>query len=178
MSSVHDKLNRVRKPRVHITYEVDTGDATEKKELPFLMGVVGDFTGTPLVRNANGEVTSAPMKDLRDRRFNDINRDNFDKVLSSMTPGVQLEVENTLKGEGKMKVNLAFQSMKDFDPAQVAQQIPALKKLLEVREQLNELKTKVDVSTKLESTLEEVLKNADNVKAMASELGLNDETPE
>jgi type VI secretion system protein ImpB len=182
MSSSNDKLNRVRKPRVHITYEVDTGDATEKRELPFLMGVVGDFSGVPMKRQPNGEVVPVPskeLKELRDRKFIDINRDNINDVLKQMTPGVQLEVENTLKGDGtNLKVNLAFESLKDFDPAQVANQVPALKKLLEIRDQLSELKTKADVSAKLESTLEEVLKNTANVKALASELGLKEDPPE
>ena len=180
MSSVHDKLNRVRKPRVHITYNVDTGDATEKKELPFLMGVVGDFSGTPMKRNSKGEYQPAELKDLRERKFVNIDRDNINDVLKQMTPGVMMEVDNTIKGDGStMKVNLAFESMKDFDPAQVAMQVPALKKLLDVRNQLSELWTKADVSAKLDATLEEVLKNTENVEALAKELGISkQENPE
>ncbi|MFY7873805.1 MAG: type VI secretion system contractile sheath small subunit, partial [Pirellula sp.] len=98
MSSVHDKLSRVRKARVHITYDVDTGDATEKKELPFLMGVVGDFSGQPMKRNENGEYEPVKLKGLRERKFTEIDRDNLNDVLKQMTPGVSMEVENTLKG--------------------------------------------------------------------------------
>lgn len=176
MSSVHDKLSRVRKPRVHITYNVDIGDATEKKELPFLMGVVGDFSGSPMKINDKGEYEAVKLPALKDRKFVNIDRDNINDVMKSMRPGVGLEVENTLKGDGStMKVNLAFESMKDFDPAQIANQVPALKKLLETRAQLSELLTKADVSSNLDATLEEVLKNAENVKALADELGVGKE---
>lgn len=172
MSSVHSKINRVRKPRVHITYEVETGDATEKKELPFLMGVVGDFSGKPMRRTANGEYQPVELKELRDRKFVNIDRDNIDDVMKQMSPGVSMEVENTIAGDGStMKVNMAFESMKDFDPDRVARQVPALAKLLEIRDKLSELKTRADVSPKLEATLDEILKDADNVKTFAGELG-------
>ncbi len=178
MSSVHDKLSRVRKPRVHITYDVDIGDATEKRELPFLMGVVGDFSGSPMKINDKGEYEAVKLKDLKDRKFVNIDRDNINDVMKSLTPGVGMEVENTLKGDGStMKVNLAFESMKDFDPAKVASQVPALKKLLETRAQLSELLTKADVSSNLDAILEEVLKNTENVKTLAGELGIGKEQP-
>lgn len=164
MSSVHSKLSRVRKPRVHITYDVEIGEATEKRHLPFLMGVVGDFSGN---KPANA------IKPLRDRKFVNIDRDNINDVLKSMTPGVSMEVENTLANDGSMmKVNLNFESMEDFNPANVAQQVEPLKKLLEVRNQLKELRSKIDVSTDLEATLEQVLKNTENVEQLAGELGL------
>lgn len=164
MSSVHSKLSRVRKPRVHITYDVEIGEATEKKHLPFLMGVVGDFSGN----NPTGTI-----KPLRDRKFVNIDRDNINDVLKSMTPGVSMEVENTLANDGSMmKVNLKFESMEDFNPANVAQQVEPLKKLLDVRNQLKELRSKIDVSTDLEATLEQVLKNTENVEKLAGELGL------
>lgn len=182
--STQDKLKRVRSPRVHITYDVEIGDATEKKEIPFLMGVIGDFSGKPLKKKLNRETgeyeyTPVELKSLEQRKFIDINRDNINDVLKQMTPGFSAEVENTLAGDGSsMKVNLAFESLNDFDPAQVAKQIPALRKLLEIRDQLSELKVKSDLSSKLESTLEDVLKDADNVKALARELGLPTENPE
>jgi type VI secretion system protein ImpB len=173
MSSVHDKLSRVRKPRVHITYNVDTGDATEKKEIPFLMGVVGDFSGKPMQRNSQGELEPVKLKDLRDRKFVNIDRDNINDVMKQMTPGVMVDVENTIKGDGSMmKVGLAFSSMKDFDPAELAKQVPALKNLLEIRSQLSELVTKAGISPNLETTLETVLKDMDKVKSLASELGI------
>jgi type VI secretion system protein ImpB len=168
MSSVHSKLSRVRKPRVHITYDVQVGDATEKKHLPFLMGVVGDYSGN--------NPTSA-LKPLRDRKFVNIDRDNINDVLKSMTPGVSMEVDNTLKGDGSMmKVNLKFESMEDFSPARVASQVEPLRKLLEVRDKLKDLRSKMDVSTDLENTLEEVLKNTENVAKLAGELGLKSDS--
>ena len=167
MSSVHSKLSRVRKPRVHITYEVETNGATEKKELPFLMGVVGDYSGNK---------PAQALKPLRDRKFVNIDRDNINDVLKQMTPGLSMEVENTLAGDGSMmKVNLKFESMQDFSPAQVAKQVDPLRKLLEVREQLKDLRSKVDVSTDLETTLEQVLKNTGNVGRLAEELGIKND---
>lgn len=163
MSSVHDKLGRVRKPRVHIEYAVETGNATEKKHLPFLMGVVGDFSGNQ---------PTSELKPLRDRKFVNIDRDNINEVLKSMTPGLSLEVENTLAGDGSMmKVNLQFESMQDFSPGNVAKQITPLKKLLDIRNQLKDLSTKMGVSTDLEKTLEEVLKKKENLDTLAGELG-------
>jgi type VI secretion system protein ImpB len=167
MSSVHNKLNRVRKPMVHITYDVQVGDATEKREIPFVLGVMGDFSGN--------KPTQA-LKPLFERKFIEIDRDNIDTVMKRMTPGLSLEVDNELdasKGEkGSMKVNLQFNGMADFEPARVAQQVPALKNLLDIRNQLQDLLPKLDVSEDLESTLEQVLKNTENLKAMARELGL------
>jgi type VI secretion system protein ImpB len=112
-SSIHDKLKRVRKPRVHITYEVETEGAAVQRELPFVVGVVGDFSGNPTEK----------LKPLKDRKFVQIDRDNFDEVLSRMTPGLNMRVENTLKGDGsEMPVNLKFESMADFEPVNVARQ--------------------------------------------------------
>lgn len=166
MSSVHGKLSRVRKPRVHISYEVEIGDATEKKELPFLMGVIGDFSGKP----------TQSLKPLKDRKFVNIDRDNINEVMKSMTPGVSMEVENKLAGDGSMmKVNLKFESMNDFSPARVAEQVAPLKSLLEIRTQLKDLMSKVDVSPDLEATLEEVLKKTQNMEKFANELGLKKE---
>ena len=165
MSSVHSKLGRIRKPRVHIEYKVETGNATEKKHLPFLMGVVGDYSGNKPTNE---------LKPLRDRKFVNIDRDNINDVLKSMTPGLSMEVENTLAGDGSMmKVNLKFESMDDFSPGNVAEQVAPLKKLLDVRNQLKDLRSKMDVSTDLEATLEQVLKKTDNVAELAGELGLD-----
>src|SRR5688572_27622685 len=109
-SSVHDKLKRVRKPRVHITYEVETEGAVVQKELPFVVGVVGDFSGNPTEK----------LKPLKDRKFVNIDRDNINDVMRQMKPGLNMRVENTLKGDGsEMAVQLKFESMEDFDPAQV-----------------------------------------------------------
>jgi type VI secretion system protein ImpB len=128
------------------------------------MGVVGDFSGN---------MPTGEKKALRDRKFVNIDRDNINDVLKSMTPGVSMEVENTLAGDGSMmKVNLKFESMEDFSPAKVAEQVSPLKKLLDARNQLKDLRTKIDVSTDLEATLEQVLKATENVNSLASELGI------
>src|SRR3954466_12719 len=133
--SVHDKLARVRTPRVHISYQVETEGAVVEKELPFVVGVLGDFSGNP----------TEPLKPLRDRKFIQIDRDNFNDVMARMTPGLNLKVENTLKGDGgEMAVNLKFRSMEDFDPGKVVQQVEPLRQLQETREKLRDLLTKVD----------------------------------
>src|SRR5215471_5036347 len=120
--STQQKLSRVRKPRVHITYEVETEGAVVKKELPFVVGVVGDFSGNP----------TEPLKPMKDRKFVQIDRDNFNDVMSKMTPGLNLKVDNTLAGDGsQMGVQLKFRSMDDFEPGQIVQQVEPLRKLLE-----------------------------------------------
>src|SRR5215469_1828180 len=109
--SIHDKLNRVRKPRVHITYEVETEGAQIMRELPFVVGIMGDFSGDP----------TAPLKSLTDRKFVQIDRDNFNDVMASMTPGLKLKVDNKLADDGtQMSVDLKFNSLGDFEPARVA----------------------------------------------------------
>ena len=161
--SIHDKLKRVRKPRVHITYEVETEGAMVLKELPFVVGVMGDFSGNP----------TEPLKSLKDRKFIQIDRDNLNDVLRKMTPGLNMRVENTLKGDGtEMAVQLKFNSMEDFEPANVAKQIEPLRKLLETRDKLRDLLTKVDRSDDLENVLERVLQNTDELKKLSAELGL------
>src|SRR5487761_2801153 len=126
-ASVHDKLNRVRKPRVHITYEVETEGAEIQRELPFVVGVLGDFSGDP----------TAPLRPLADRKFIQIDRDNFNDVMASMTPGLKMKVDNTLaEAGGQMGVDLKFSSIDDFEPARVAQQVPALRALMETRTKL------------------------------------------
>src|SRR3954451_22317529 len=136
-ASIHDKLTRVRKPRVHITYQVETEGAKVQKELPFVVGVLGDFSGKP----------TQPLKPLKDRKFIQIDRDNFNDVMTRMTPGLEFRVANTLKGDGsEMAVNLKFSSIEDFEPGRVAQQVEPLRKILETRDRLRDLLTKVDRS--------------------------------
>jgi type VI secretion system protein ImpB len=162
-ASIHDKLSRVRKPRVHITYEVETEGARVLRELPFVMGILGDFSGKP----------TQPLKPLKDRKFIQIDRDNFNDVLAGMTPGLKLKVDNKLSEEGgEMGVDLKFNSIEDFEPARVAQQVPALRTLLETRAKLRDLMSKVDRSEELEGLLEQVLKNEDELKSLSSQLGL------
>lgn len=164
MASVHGKLSRVRKPRVHISYEVETGGAVVKKELPFVVGVMGDFSGDP----------TEPLKPLRDRKFVQIDRDNFNDVMARMTPGVKMKVDNTLAGDGsEMAVDLQFKSMADFEPGNVAKQVEPLKKLLATRDKLRDLLTKIDRSEDLEAVLERVLQNTEELKQLSSELGVD-----
>ncbi len=163
-ASVHDKLNRVRKPRVHITYQVETEGAEVVRELPFVVGVMGDFSGDP----------TSPLRPLGDRKFVQIDRDNFNDVMASMNPGLKLKVDNTLSEPGgQMGVDLTFKSIEDFEPARVAQQVPALRALLETRAKLRDLMSKVDRSDELESLLEQVLKSEDELKSLSSQLGLD-----
>jgi type VI secretion system protein ImpB len=160
--SVHDKLQRVRKPRVHISYEVETEGAVVQKELPFVVGVIGDFSGNP----------TQPLKPLKDRKFVQIDRDNFNDILGRMTPGLNLKVKNTLKGDdSEMGVQLKFNSMDDFEPANVAKQVDPLRQLLETRSKLKELLTKVDRSDNLEGVLENILKDNSQLQKLSTELG-------
>lgn len=159
--SVQKKLSRVRKPRVHITYDVETEGAQLRKELPFVVGVIGDFSGK----------SYGPVKPLRERKFIQIDRDNFDDVMERMTPGAEFRVENTLAGDdSEMAVSLRFNSMDDFEPAAVVEQVEPLRKLLAVRNKLRDLMSKVDRSEELENLLEEVLQNTDKLSALAGEL--------
>jgi len=173
-ASIHDKLSRVRKPRVHITYEVETEGAKVLRELPFVMGVLGDFSGKP----------TQPLKPLKDRKFIQIDRDNFDEVMARMTPGLEFRVANTLAGDGsEIAVKLEINSMDDLGPGAVVRQVGPLKKLKETRDKLRDLLTKVDRSDELENLLEEVLKVGkaedtkkaqEKFKQLQSELGISD----
>jgi type VI secretion system protein ImpB len=162
--SVHSKLNRVRKPRVHITYEVETDGAQIVRELPFVVGVMGDFSGDP----------TQPLRPMADRKFTQIDRDNFNDVMARMNPGLNIKVENTLADDGsELSLNLKFSSMDDFDPARVVEQVPALKALLETRNKLRDLMSKADRSDELESLLEKALQNDAEMKQLSSELGID-----
>jgi type VI secretion system protein ImpB len=163
MPSIHDKLERVRKPRVHIKYEVETDGAVIERELPFVVGVMGDFSGNPTL----------PLRPLKDRKFILIDRDNFNDVMARIAPELNIKVDNTLADDGsEMALQLKFSSMDDFEPAKVADQVPALKKLVETRNQLRDLMTKVDRSAELENLLERVLQNEDELKKLSSDLGI------
>jgi type VI secretion system protein ImpB len=166
MASIHDKLERVRKPRVHITYQVETEGAVVEKELPFVVGVLGDFSGNP----------TEPLKSLKDRKFIQIDRDNFDAILGRMTPGLNLKVENTLKKDGgEMAVQLKFKSMEDFEPGKIVEQVEPLRKILEARNKLRDLLTKVDRSEDLEGLLDRIMQNPDEMKKLQSDLGVKEE---
>lgn len=164
-NSIHDKLKRVRKPRVHITYDLETSGGSVEKELPFVMGVMGDYSGD----------NTAAKKALKDRKFSQIDRDNFNDLMGNVNPQLDLKVENTLEGEGDMGVNLDFKSMEDFEPHKLVEQVEPLKKLLETRNKLRDLLTKADRSEELENVLEEVLSNTDALANLSKELGVDGE---
>jgi len=162
MDTVYKKLSKVRKPRVHISYEVETNGATEKKELPFIVGVMGDYSG-------NNPTVS--KKSLKDRKFIQVDPDNFDEVMGKIGPGVSMKVKNTLADDdSEIKIDLAFKSMSDFEPQNIAKQVEPLRKLLETRQKLTELLSKADRSENLESLLENVLQDNESLKNIANEL--------
>jgi type VI secretion system protein ImpB len=162
-ASIHEKLNRVRKPRVHITYDVETEGAEIQRELPFVMGIMGDFSGDP----------TKPLAPLADRKFVQIDRDNFNEVMSRIGPGLKLRVDNTLAGDGsELALDLKFNAIEDFEPGRVVEQVPALRQLMETRNKLRDLMGKVDRSAELENLLEQVLQNETELKSLSSQLGI------
>lgn len=164
MASVHEKLERVRKPRVHIKYEVETEGAMVAKELPFVVGVLGDFSGNP----------TQPLKPFGERKFVQIDRDNFDDVMRRMTPGLQLTVDNTLQNDGsQMNISLKFEKMEDFEPGAIVEQVPALKALLDARNELRDLMSKADRSEELERLLEDILQNKGDLAKLVAQLSEN-----
>ena len=164
--SIHDKLKRVRKPRVHITYDVETNGAVQEKELPFVMGVMGDYSGD----NVDNKKT------LKDRKFSQVDRDNFNEVMHNVTPQVNMKVENTLQNDGsEMSVNLDFKNMEDFEPQNIVEKVDPLKKMMETRNKLRDLLTKADRSEDLENLLEQVLSSTDALASLQGELGTDEE---
>jgi type VI secretion system protein ImpB len=161
--SLQHKLTRVRRPRVHITYDVETNGAMQKVELPFVVGVMADLSGQP----------AKPLPGLKERKFTNIDRDNFNDVLAKAAPRVALGVENKLSDAGgKMNVELNFKSMDDFDPDKVAQQVGPLKELLEMRHNLTQLLSKMEGNDKLEEMLTDILGNTEKAMSLAKELGV------
>jgi len=160
--SQQHKLDRVRRPRVQITYDVETNGAMQKVELPFVVGVMADLSGQP----------KEALKPMKDRKFTTIDRDNFNDVLNRSAPRVAIKVENKLTDqEGKIGVELNFKSMDDFDPAKVASQVPALKELLDMRHRLSQLMSKMEGNDNLEAMLADVLQNTEKAAALAKEMG-------
>ena len=165
MESTQKKLERVRKPRVQISYDVETEGAVEKKELPFVVGVMGDYSGDP----------TGDLKKYKERKFVQVDQDNFDDVLKSFKPGLQLKVDNTIEGgDSQLAVDLKFDSMEDFDPENIVDQVEPLKKLLDTRNQLRDLLTKADRSDELEGILEKILKDEASLKSLSESLGSDD----
>lgn len=161
--SLQHKLDRVRPPRVQITYDVEVGDAIELKELPFVVGVMGDFVGKP----------EEPLPALKNRKFVEIDPDNFNQVLAGMKPRVAFTVDNKLQEDGsKMGVDLTFNSIEDFEPDQIAQNVEPLRKLIEARQKLSDLRSKMDGNEKLENLLESVISDTAKQKELSDALGL------
>ncbi len=164
MSSIQHKLDRVRRPRVQITYDVETNGAMAKVELPFVVGVLADISGQP----------KEPLKALKDRKVVQIDRDNFNDVLAKAAPRVAMKVDNVLSGnkDSKLAVELNFKSIEDFEPARVAEQVAPLNELLEMRKRLTQLLSKMEGNDKLEKLLADILTNTDKARAVAKELGI------
>jgi type VI secretion system protein ImpB len=166
--STQHVLDRVRKPRVHITYDVETGGAIEMKELPFVVGVLADLTGQPVVDDEGKKIR------VKDRKFVRIDRDNFHDVLGGMKPAVNLRVANRLSAEegAQMNVALKFKNLSDFDPEQVVNQVEPLRKLLDARRRLSDLKGKLDGNDKLDELLTKVLSNPVELGKLKDAIGV------
>ena len=164
--SLQHKLDRVRRPRVQITYDVETNGAMQKVELPFVVGVMADLSGKP----------KEALKPLKDRKVVTIDRDNFNDVLAKATPRVAMKVDNKLtEGDTKLAVELNFKHLDDFEPAKVVEQVPALRELMDMRQKLVQLLSKMEGNDKLEELLGNVLSNTEKAMSLAKELGI--ETP-
>lgn len=160
--SLQHKLDRVRRPRVQITYDVETGGAMQKVELPFIVGVLADLSGQP----------KEALKPLKERKVVAIDRDNFDNVLAKAAPRLALRVPDRLSDSGnKIAVELNFKSYEDFEPARVVEQVEPMRKLLEMRSQLTQLLSKMEGNDKLEQLLAQVLSNTDAAKDLAKQMG-------
>lgn len=161
--STQHKLDRVRPPRVHITYDVEVGDAIELKELPFVAGVLGDFTGQP----------EEPLPRVKDRKFVEVTPDNFDSVLAAMKPHLAFAVENKLSEDpdaGQLRVNLRFNALEDFEPENVAKQIKPLKELLDLRTKLADLRGSLQGNDKLEEALLDAVRSNDKLEKLKAEV--------
>jgi type VI secretion system protein ImpB len=157
--SIHKKLARVRKPRVHITYEVEVGDAIEEKELPYVVGVLADLSGQP----------KDELPRVKDRKFVEVDRDNFNSAMAGMKPRLTFRVPNRLANdESQIGVELTFQNLDDFGPEAVAQQVEPIRKLVEARARLNELALKINGSDKLEGLLQDIVQNTEALKQVSA----------
>lgn len=169
MASMQHKLDRVRRPRVQITYDVETGGAMEKVELPFVVGVMADLSGQP----------KESLRAMKDRKFAAIDRDNFNDVLAKSAPRLAMKVQNRLTDEDtKLAVELNFKSLEDFEPARVAEQVAPLKELMEMRKRLSELMSKMEGNDKLDQLLADVLGNTEKAMALAKQMGIESPSTE
>ena len=168
--AVNSQHKRVSKNRVSITYDVETNGATETKELPFVVGVIGDFSG---------HKPESEKVDLEEREFTGVDKDNFDSVMGQINPSLSYKVDNKLADDNsQFEVNLNFKSMKDFQPENLVENIEPLKQLVETRNQLKVLLSKADRSRDLEKLLKELLQSADAIQHLAGELGVPKEGAE
>jgi type VI secretion system protein ImpB len=158
-NSLQKWVGRNRPPRVQITYDVETGDAIEKRELPMVVGVLADLSGQP----------ATPLPKLKERRFVEIDRDNFDEIMGKIRPRLDLSVADTAKGEGNLRIELNFEKFADFHPESLVEQVPRLSKLLEARHQLRDLLAKLDGNDELDSILERIVRSTEELKAVKSE---------
>jgi type VI secretion system protein ImpB len=165
--SLQHKLDRVRPPRVQITYDVQVGDAQIKKELPFVVGVLADLSGHP-------DPAQEPLPDLKDekRKFVEINRDSFDRVMGGIKPRLAMSVANQIeKDNTKVGVELKFRSLEDFEPVNVINQVEPLRKLLEARQRLSELKVKITTNDRFDKLLQRIIHDTDQLKRLGRETG-------
>jgi len=161
--SLQHKIERIRPPRINITYDVEVGGAIEMKELPFVVGVLGDFVGKP----------EEALPAFKQRKFVEIDPDNFNQVMAGMKPRLAFNVENKLQEDGgNLGVELKFNNIEDFEPDNVVQQVEPLRKLVEARQKLSDLLSKMDGNEKLESILNDVISNSDKQKELSDSLGL------
>jgi type VI secretion system protein ImpB len=155
--STQHKLSRIRPPRVQITYDVETGGAIQMKELPFVAGILADLSGKP----------AEPLPKVKDRKFIEIDRDNFNDVMASSAPRLTLRVDNKLQNDGsKVNVELRFSNMDDFNPLNIVKQVEPMRKLLEARQRLTDLMQKLDGNDKLDILLQDVLANTDTLNKL------------
>src|SRR3989338_6535666 len=161
VESIQHKLDRVRPPRVQITYDVEIGDEIEMKELPFVVGILSDLSGNP----------ADPLPALKERKFVEIDRDNFGHVLESIKPRLTITVPNKLGGDNpETSLELFFTSMDDFEPLNLVKRIEALSKLYDARCHLKDLLNKLDGNDKLDAMLHDVFDAADKQKALADQI--------
>jgi type VI secretion system protein ImpB len=161
--SLQHKIERIRPPRINITYDVEVGGAIELKELPFVLGVMGDFVGNP----------EEALPAFKQRKFVEIDPDNFNQVMAGMKPRLAFSVDNKLQEDGsKLGVEIKFNNIEDFDPDNIVQQVEPLRKLVEARQKLSDLLSKMDGNEKLETMLNDVIGNADKQKELSDSLGL------
>ena len=154
--SLQKWVGRNRPPRVQITYDVEIGDAVEKKELPLVVGLMADLSGQPML----------PPPKMKDRRFVEIDRDNFNEIMGKIAPRLDMSVSDTFKGEGNLKIELNFTEFDHFHPEAIVKQVPRLARLLEARQQLRDLLGKLDGNDELDELLGNIVQNTEELKAL------------